>query len=81
MKSFVIPRPGDTPPAPAQPAGPSARQAKTKNALVLAGGKRLPVNVPAQAVADLEQIKVRDGIKTNSEAVIAAIQHYARYMR
>jgi len=75
---FVIPEPNVKPP---EAAPPAARQAKTKEALIRAGGKRLPVNLPAEVVQAVEIIKARDGFKTNSEAIIAALRHYARYVR
>lgn len=76
MRKFVIPAslagtarpPGGTP--------DHARQAKSKLALLGAGGKRVSINLPAKAVKDLEKIKVRDG-SDNTDAIIVALHRHA----
>jgi hypothetical protein len=79
MKKFIIPpavkvelvplkAPGGTP--------DKTRQAKSKQALLGAGGKRVSVNLTGQAVADLEAIKARDGVDSTN-AIIGALRQAA----
>ena len=53
------------------------RQAMSKAALLEAGGKRVAVNLPADAVADLERIKERDGLDSK-QAIVAALHRHAK---
>lgn len=80
MKKFIIPpavkvsqvtpkAPGGTP--------DKTRQAKSKQALLGAGGKRVSVNLTSQAVADLEAIKARDGVDSTG-AIISALRQAAQ---
>ena len=52
------------------------RQAKSKQALVASGGKRVSVNLSAQAVADLAAINARDGT-VSSHSIAAALRSFA----
>ena len=73
MKKFVIP-------AKAAPAAEKesnmtpdkVRQAKSKQALLESGGKRVSVNLSGQAVKHLEAIKRRYGTD-NTQAIVAAL--------
>lgn len=65
---------------PAKPPGGTPdkiRQAKSKQALFGSGGKRVSVNLTAQAVADLEAIKARDGVDSTG-AIISALRQAAQ---
>lgn len=83
MKPFVIPKVIE-PQKKAQAARPPGgtpdhlRQAKVKQRLERAGGKRLSYNLTAQALQDIETIKAREGLTAGVDAVIAALRHYAR---
>ena len=74
MRKFIIPAPsvqkvpGITP--------DKIRQAKSKLALLQAGGKRVSVNLTGQAVADLAAIRHRDG-SDNTGAILAALAAFA----
>lgn len=72
MKPFVIP----TKPVPRTP--DSVRQAKAKATLLAAGGKRTCISFTAEALADIERITDKPGINTTTEAVLAALHHFAR---
>lgn len=82
MRKFIIPPQVATLPPPAPAKKPSGitpdkiRQAKSKQALLESGGKRVSVNLSGQAVADLEAIKARDGTD-NTGAIIAALREHA----
>lgn len=52
------------------------RQAKSKQALLASGGKRVSVNLSGQAVADLEAISARYGTD-GSHSIAAALRHFA----
>lgn len=73
LKPFVMPKPKPPPKTP-----DSVRQAKAKAELLKAGGKRLCVNLPAESLADIDKITDRAGINTATEAIIAALHHFAR---
>ena len=74
MKPF-----GSPPPRPEPKTPDRVRQAAAKQALLDAGGKRICINLPAAALADIERITDRPGINTITEAVIAALDHFARF--
>lgn len=74
MKPFIIPTPKPPPKTPDW-----SRQAASKQALLEAGGKRLCVNLPAASLADIDKITDRKGISTNTEAIVAALHHFARF--
>ena len=78
MKKIIIPAP-KVEIVPSKSAGGTpdkTRQAKSKKALLGSGGKRVSVNLTAQAVADLEAIKARDGVDSTC-AVISALRQAA----
>ena len=52
------------------------RQAKSKQALLASGGKRVSVNLSGQAVIDLEAISARDGTD-GSHSIAAALRAFA----
>lgn len=72
-KSFVLLPPKRPPKTP-----DSVRQAKSKDALREAGGRRVSINLPAGSLSDIEKITDKPGINTITEAVIAALDHFAR---
>ena len=79
MKKFIIPNPAMLEHVPEKAPGGTpdkARQAKSKQALLGSGGKRVSVNLSAQAVADLESIKARDGVDSTN-AIIGALRQAA----
>ncbi len=73
VKPFALPPKKKPPKTP-----DSVRQAKVKQELLDAGGKRVSINLTGEAVADVERITDRPGINTTTEAVIAALHHFAR---
>lgn len=81
MRKFIIPKPHELatlPPAKESGITPDKiRQAKSKKALLQSGGKRVSVNLPSGAVADLEAIKARDGVD-NTGAIVAALRRFAK---
>lgn len=80
MKKFIIPSAVKVELVPVKTTGGTpdkTRQAKSKQALLGAGGKRVSVNLTAQAVADLESIKSRDGVDSTG-AIICALRQAAQ---
>lgn len=72
MKQFVIPQ--------AKPAGetpPAERKAAERARLTESGGKQIAINLPAEAAADLDHIRDRDGTSIK-DAIIAALKRHAR---
>lgn len=53
------------------------RQARFKRLLRQVGGKRISVNLPPQAVADIERIKLRCELTTSADAITAALHYFA----
>lgn len=78
MKKFIIPPAVKVELVPLKGGTPDkTRQAKSKQALLGAGGKRVSVNLTGQAVADLEAIKARDGVDSTG-AIISALRQAAQ---
>jgi len=76
MKPFVIPGATQAPkPSGITPA--HLRQQASKQALVESGGRRVSVNLPKKAAADLERIMVRENCGA-TEAIIEALAHFRR---
>lgn len=77
MKKFVIPKPAAVEQVPLSGMTPDKiRQAKSKQALLASGGKRVSVNLSGRAVQDLEAINARDGTDS-SHSIAAALRHFA----
>lgn len=79
-RPFIIPEPGSAPDETSMPNETTAavRQAQSLERLKRHGGRRIPVNLPVDSMLDLRRIRARDGVRTNTAAVIAALHHYAR---
>jgi hypothetical protein len=60
---------------------PKIRGAKSKAALVSAGGRRKPFNLPASALADLATVKMAGDHRTDTEAAIDALRIAAEAVR
>jgi hypothetical protein len=77
MKKFVIPAMPKVELVPTSGGTPDhIRQAKSKQALMEAGGLRLSVNLTAEAVGHLRSIQRREDIDATT-AIIDALAHYA----
>lgn len=78
MKKFVIPAPklAQVPVKVSKMTPDRIRQEASKAALLASGGKRVSVNLPGPAAADLAAINARDGTD-NTLSIIAALKSFA----
>jgi peptidoglycan hydrolase-like protein with peptidoglycan-binding domain len=83
MRKFIIPaktleapQEATLPPKESHMTPDKVRQAKSKQALLGSGGKRVSVNLSGQAVGHLEAIKKRDGTD-NTQAIIDALGRHS----
>lgn len=63
------PRTGVTPAA--------ERQARAQAELARTGGRRISVNTPGASVGHIATIRARDGLLTDTDAILAALAWYA----